>query len=334
MGDAKKTATIAGAPNPEDPLGKYWDKKVSELATVSNQAILPEVAERHSIYSLLTLALVNKWWNGNKYGQDGDYPGRQKQKRANGTYAGDKLGDRYLGHNIASIAVASTGEIIDFDFNHNEIFSSSAEHAEARLVRRVFNLNQIYDNWNSGGSGGGYSTVLGDVVVYTSLESCAQCSGIMTLGNVGMVVFLQNDPGQYSIGNIMYNFTKNVGSKAKYGAPEPVDAALFGFSFKNELDNSFKLFRDKLKQDPNAYFYKAPDGKLVQSSSITSFLCTDDAKDIVERATAMLGSMSLSFGSYKPSSNPGTLTNVAALDHCRAFLDYADRRGKRATPHR
>src|SRR3981189_2447238 len=44
--------------------------------------------------------------------------------------------DRYLGHNIACIAVDGNGEIIDFDFNHNDLFRSSAEHAESRMVRR------------------------------------------------------------------------------------------------------------------------------------------------------------------------------------------------------
>ncbi len=57
-------------------------------------------------------------------------------------YAGDGQGDRYLGHNIACIAVDENGSILDFDFNHNELFNSSAEHAEARLVRRLFSLNQ------------------------------------------------------------------------------------------------------------------------------------------------------------------------------------------------
>src|SRR5262249_60859373 len=36
--------------------------------------------------------------------------------------------DRYVGHNIACIAVDGNGEIIDFDFNHNHFFRSSAEH--------------------------------------------------------------------------------------------------------------------------------------------------------------------------------------------------------------
>ena len=58
--------------------------------------------------------------------------------------------DRYVGHNIACVAVDGNGEIIDFDFNHNEFFRSSAEHAESRMVRRLFSLTDIFDSWKTG----------------------------------------------------------------------------------------------------------------------------------------------------------------------------------------
>ena len=121
----------------------------------------------------------------------------------------------YFGHNIACIAVDENGEIIDFDFNHNELYNSSAEHAEARLVRRIFSLNQAYDHWQTHGAGESfipYANVFNGVTIYTSLESCAQCSGIMTLANMLRVVYLQSDPGQYLVGNILYNLSRPVPS--------------------------------------------------------------------------------------------------------------------------
>ena len=44
---------------------------------------------------------------------------------------------------------------------------------------------------------------LQNVTLYTSLESCAQCSGVMSLGGVKQVVYLQNDFTAYMIGNIV-----------------------------------------------------------------------------------------------------------------------------------
>ena len=161
-------------------------------------------------------------------------------------------GGTYLGHNIGAIAVDARGTIVDFDFNHNEVFNSSVEHAESRLVRRLFGLAQVFDPWRQAGVGmapecrargrrrargrarpapreaprtflftadpvatlsavagaapaqRGYGTLLADVSIYTSLESCAQCSGIMALANVREVAYLQYDQGQYLVGNLMY----------------------------------------------------------------------------------------------------------------------------------
>ncbi|MBY5551932.1 hypothetical protein HFO61_35205 [Rhizobium leguminosarum] len=182
--DYDETAVPPPLPHNEN-LAAYWCRPVSALATVpAGPALLPAEKERHRLYALLTLAITAAFFNGNKLGQEGSYPWREKQKKANGSYDGND----YFGHNIACIAVSGTGEVIDFDFNHNELFNSSAEHAEARLVRRIFNLNQIYDHWETKAYDSippaGYGTVLSSVTIYTSLESCAQCSGIMTLGNV------------------------------------------------------------------------------------------------------------------------------------------------------
>ena len=40
--------------------------------------------------------------------------------------------------------VGTKGRIMDYEFNHNNVFDSTVEHAESRLVRRLFALNQIY----------------------------------------------------------------------------------------------------------------------------------------------------------------------------------------------
>ena len=288
--------TPAPPSDPNDPLAQYWNKSVSELTTIESSPISPEAAERHTLLSLLAMALAADAWNGNKRGQWGDYPWRKLQQVREGIYAGD----RYFGHNIACIAVDARGEIIDFEFNHNDLFNSSAEHAEARLVRRIFNLNQNYDHWQTVDPKQivdvQYSTVLSAVTLYTTLESCAQCSGIMTLGNVKSVVYLQSDPGQYRIGNILYNLSNSVAIShpstipqppsqptsppRKYGAPEPISADLFGFPFKAALERAYGAYAAEVTANKTTrYFWTSPDGKTVDTSTgITSFLCTDPAK--------------------------------------------------------
>lgn len=273
--------------------------------------------------------------------------------RAQNIEAGIYRGGRYLGHNIGCLAVDARGAIIDFDFNHNDLFSSSAEHAEARLIRRIFNLNQNYDRWQTVDPSQiinvAYSTILSGVSLYTSLESCAQCSGIMTLGNVKRVIYLQSDPGQYKIGNILCNLSNPLAishpsgaptSSAppqKYGAPEPVSADLFDFPYKKALDEGYAAFAKEMAADPDKrYFWKSPDGtKTDTSKSITSFLCTDNARDIYRQAAEELMSFRLDYPASVPTDGPSnSLTNIELLDQALRFRAYVAKAGNRGTPHK
>ena len=243
-------------------LDDAWTSRSATSRRCPATRIEPGLRERHRIYSLLTMAVVASQFNGNKHGDRGDYgPWREGQVELEAGADRVYRGGTYLGHNIGAIAVDARGTIVDFDFNHNEVFNSSVEHAESRLVRRLFGLAQMFDPWRQAGvsrrvaaarpstperrpgpscsprirwppCGGrgrrsaqrGYGTLLADVSIYTSLESCAQCSGIMALANVREVAYLQYDQGQYLVGNLMYRATRGggPGSERRAGAPQPI----------------------------------------------------------------------------------------------------------------
>src|SRR5262245_4911807 len=154
----------------QEPLKKYWELKLSDIVDVDLTRDAPELAdeamkERHRIYCYLLMKLIYRFWNGNKRGPLGTYPQRGGQveftkSQVHNRYRGDIISDpdpgdtriawdRYLGHNIACIAVDGNGAIIDFDFNHNDFFRSTVEHAESRLVRRLFALTDGFDSWNA-----------------------------------------------------------------------------------------------------------------------------------------------------------------------------------------
>jgi tRNA(Arg) A34 adenosine deaminase TadA len=319
-------------------LHELWDAKVKELVLLPVPAFEDGQKERHALYCSLLAALVAHYWNGNKRGREGTYPWREKQKLPNGTYKG---GD-YLGHNIACIAVDGLGEVVDFDFNHNELFNSSVEHAESRLVRRVFSLAQLSDGWATRKSTAPhpplpYSNVLNDVTIYTSLESCVQCSGIMVLGSVKEVVFLQRDPSQNSIGNILRNLSP---ADASFAAPLPIPADAFDFEPFTSLDQRYRQFQQKVAETP---FYipssSAGASKYDHSPSMTSFLCNDDAMDVYNAERDKFGkTLTAQYPTYKPKSptgqeNPKTLTNQDVVDHVQRFFSYAISDGRRGTPH-
>jgi tRNA(Arg) A34 adenosine deaminase TadA len=281
---------------------------------------------------------VRYYWNGLKKGRHGDYPLNAKK----GLVFGD---NDYIGHNIAAIAVNDRGQVIDFEFNHNQIFNSSAEHAEARLVKRIFGMGQVMDAYSGSRKPircrTDYDT-FEDVTVYTSLESCSQCSGIMALARVKQVVYLQADPGMYRIGYILRNLTKpivgvNAGAMV---SPVPVTGTEIDLPLSAELDHGYSRFIKKVKGTP--FFIphdktKEPD----HGPSITSFLCTKSAFRIYERAEQKFRALhpsGLSHPRFRPTQAhavpPGEiLTNAQALSRAKRFFQYATIAGRRGTPH-
>jgi tRNA(Arg) A34 adenosine deaminase TadA len=345
----------------QKPFKAFWQKALSDVVRVDLKKAAPELAddavkERHRIYCHLLMKLIHRFWNGNKRGPFGDYPLRAKQVEVSEPptqrYRGDTVlnpggsrqnWDRYVGHNIACLAVDGNGEIIDFDFNHNEFFRSSAEHAESRMVRRLFSLTNIYDSWQTGHPIGSRPALLNDVTLYTSLESCAQCSGVMSLAGIKQVIFLQNDFTAYMIGNIMFNLANSVAGAP--GAPIPIAASEIGLKEFGQLNQAnLKYAADMVtaaeKNDSDMAFFISADKSTIEfDPGITSFLCTDVAHDIFEGGGNVLDSLKLAFPdrrSPNPSgaSNTDVLTNAQCLEEARSFYNYADIEGYRGSPHK
>lgn len=318
-----------------EKLAYYWDKPVSELATARPATLSDGDKERHTLYALGLMAITHKYWNGNKYGTHGEYPWNASVNHS----AENSHSEDYRGHNIAAFAVDGDGRIIDFEFNHNTLFNSSAEHAEARLVRRIFQLAQIHDSWNLSQATLPKSdyTTFADVTIYTTLESCSQCSGVMALARVRQVVYLQEDPGMYMIGNILRNLTEGT----KLEAPMPIPGNLFGLSYYDRLNKAFDEFPVRLKERP---FFNPHNSSQKPNAdpSITSFLCTDFSKSIFGEAEVELGNITaekLKRSTHQPMSRAGTLmssalTNAECLSEIKSFVEYAIQSGRRATPHR
>jgi tRNA(Arg) A34 adenosine deaminase TadA len=348
--------------NEQDPFRSYWTKPLKELVKVDPRTAAPELSEegmreRHLIFCYLLMKLIHRFWNGNKHGPLGSYPLRTKQMEPPAPtqrYRGDMIDDpdtfrinwdRYIGHNIACVAVDGNGEIIDFDFNHNEFFRSTAEHAESRMVRRLFSLTDIFDSWRTGQRGATkpHLASLNEVTLYTSLESCAQCSGVMSLAGVKQIIYLQNDFTAYKIGNIMFNLANPVGGAP--GAPIPIsgdDVGLKYFRLLNDanLDYAHKMVEAKAKNDSSRAFFVSPDKTFIDfDKGVTSFLCTDAARDLFDDGAKQLDSMQLKFPDFRFPDTPGigggkVLSNAECLLQARDFFRYADSEGYRGSPHK
>ncbi len=321
---------------PDEPrnrrLKEYWDRPVKDLVALDEAPLVEGVRERHRLFGLLTFALLHHHFCGNKLGRDGVYPHNDPTDADDGPFlAGD-----YLGHNIAALAVDGDGRIIDFEFNHNTVYRSSAEHAESRLVRRVYSLGQVHKAWNVSSAPPSHYTTFDDTTVYTSLESCAQCAGVMALAKVRQVVYLQTDPGQFNIGNILRNLTRDTGLEG----PRPISGEEIGFEYFRRLDEAHADLMERLADEP---FFVPSDSwrRPSRSKSITSFLCTRTARAIFGDARRELEGLSagdLDHPGFKAPDHRGripdhAITNAEVLDEIRDFFDYAVRAGGRATPH-
>jgi tRNA(Arg) A34 adenosine deaminase TadA len=372
------------------PLNTNWPRQLGivtqvDLDTDAKELKDPAAQERHRIYSYLLMRLIHRFWNGNKNGPFGTYPQRSGQLERGRTdrYSGDInersdkahiAWDRYLGHNIACLAVDGVGHIIDFDFNHNALFRSTAEHAESRLVRRLFSLTDVFDSWKTGPhiNNRPHSASLGEVTLYTSLESCAQCSGVMSLAGVKQIIYMQNDFTAYKIGNIMYNLANRIDLKDANGnvtgnipgAPVPIPGSAVGldefdalnkgnFEFGTDMMDAgieYKKDRDTRSNPADVdqtildkAFFVSPDKKFADyEPSITSYLCTDHALKIFKEGGAKLDSMALKFEDRRfPAQNPlppeaaqRVLTNKECLEEAKQFFEYVDVEGYRGSPHK
>jgi tRNA(Arg) A34 adenosine deaminase TadA len=320
-------------PDVEGPLKERWSEPLGAIASLAPLELAEGQAERHRIYCLLLLALLAHYWTPLKHGRRGRYPWCEPTTPE----GAPPLDPDYLGHNIAALGVDRNGRVLDFEFNHNAVFDSSAEHAEARLVRRLYSLAHLSDSWSPAlGAAQGNGRVrpryvnLSDVTVYTSLESCSQCSGAMMLAQVKEVVYLQTDPHAFWIGRILHNLSTD-----NLKAPLPIAGSEVGLDHFAELNASYATFKQGVCEERPFFVPETGDADL--TPSLTSFLCTEGARAAFQRGAddfkELGGGGPLRHSDYRPPDAPDALTNAAVVAEAGDFLAYAVDHGSRATPH-
>ena len=203
---------------------------------------------------------------------DGDFDQKRPDQLA--AYAAVEpkrsFGD-YLGHNIGAVLVNGDSRVVCFALNRSIELNSTLEHAEARCVRAAFAIA------NAGLVPGAappwtFGSLLRTDRLYTTLEPCAQCSGILDLAGVQEVVFVQDDPAQHHIVDILYNLPRERGELAR---PLPIAA------------NFLPIWKD-LAAAYRRFIATTPTGK---RTGMTSFLQTVDAYLVYRAAAARFAEM-------------------------------------------
>lgn len=204
------------------------------------------VGERDHMYSLLAMALVNADWQQNN----------TQNKR---------------GHNICSVLVDnSSGEGVFYARNSNAQLQSSSQHGEVRAITNFLKCM-------------GTSPYLSDYTLYTTLEPCIMCAGMLTMTKISKVVYVQRDPG--------YGKTMEIITAGNYPISYP--EATVDNVFKRDLENKYASH---------------------PGMPITRWLLTDDAHNIYLAATNELA--------QRLNSKPRYAINAEVYDAIRTFMQH------------
>lgn len=193
---------------------------------VSEEANVPLVddfqAERDIIYTLMAYSVVYKDWQNEN----------ETDKR---------------GYNIGSVLVNKTGHGVYWARNSVYRNRDGTRHGEVRLITQYLNHTDEFNLRE------GYT-------IYTTLEPCAMCAGMMTLTSVNRTVYGQTDPGfGKALERLQFNST-SIGGYEPY--PRSVISDPSRSRYLTDLDTAYQEYLDQ------GYY------------SITRFLATDTAKTI------------------------------------------------------
>jgi tRNA(Arg) A34 adenosine deaminase TadA len=184
-------------------------------------------SERDTIFSLAVLDMVYRDWQSSPDGR---------------------------GHNIGSILVDKDNKPVFWARNSVTATGNATQHGEVRLIQAFLNCP-------------GIGKYMSGYTIYTTLEPCAMCTGMIAMTKVDRAVFVQADPefGHALAGLEHVHFPR-----------------LFKQSTVNMLGQ-----KQELEKGWVAYRTANP------GSTITDYLLTDDARQIYASASGQLDGLNI-----------------------------------------
>jgi len=177
--------------------------------------------ERDNIFTLLAYAVVQKDW------QDGDM-------------------EHNRGYNIGSVLVDPNNKVVYWARNAVNITRNSTQHGEVRLMSCYLAAEKTKN--------------LMGYMIYTTLEPCAMCSGMMTLTSIRRTVYGETDPS-YGKAHERLELDSTKLSDGYPPYPRPVSSVPSVIETRCVLDSLYDKYK-ATHSDPY----------------ITDFLATDEVK--------------------------------------------------------
>lgn len=206
--------------------------------------------ELDDIYGLMALAVVHADWQESPTGRTSPHT---------------------RGHNIGSIIVNRQLEVVNWERNSNEAMCNGTQHGEVRVMLKQLNRTG--------------STDLREHQVYTSLEPCMMCSGMMMQQRILRTVYMQTDNGfgknierlTIDSSSVPVRFDdEDTGQHGYPPAARPVISNMSQSEFRAELDVAWRAASSTMP--------------------LTDWLKTDEAQEIFARARYKFEHYPLRFG--------------------------------------
>lgn len=211
----------------KQPNSKLNIKKCEcTLDLASVDSVSLEQQELDYFYSLMAYAIVHKDWQNNA--------------------------DEGRGYNIGSVLVDSDKYVVNWARNSVNIKMNGTQHGEVRVIQSYLDSVQSF-------SLKGFS-------IYTTLEPCAMCSGMMKLTNVYRTIYGQTDPAFGKALERLQLESASCCSKGYSPYPRSVISDKSPDPISMEIDSAYAQYKGKY---------------------IVKFLATPDAKLLFQKASDM-----------------------------------------------
>ncbi|RTQ50009.1 nucleoside deaminase [Hymenobacter gummosus] len=139
--------------------------------------------------------------------------------------------DSSRGFNIGSVLVNADGYVVHWGRNSVNATRNQTQHGEVRLIQSYLERTRQY--------------ALPGYTIYTTLEPCAMCSGMMTLTQVTRTVFGQRDP-DYGAALQRLQLDSRACSPAGYGPyPRTVQVSQAPDAISSAIDSAYARYRGK-----------------------------------------------------------------------------------------
>ena len=185
--------------------------------------------ERSNIYMLLAYSVVYKDWQTHN-----SHPRR--------------------GHNIGAVLVNPQDKVVFWARNANDITGNGTQHAEVRLMQGYLRQTKRRN--------------LSGYTIYTTLEPCAMCAGMLILQRIHLVVYGQTDPpfGK-AVERLSLDSSKLENGYKPYPRTRHLRSIAASGTIRASLDRAYDQYVER-----------------TNNRSITRFLLTEKAREIYKTA--------------------------------------------------